>query len=95
MAPRGGGTVGCVVGEAVKPIRVTVFDVGETLVDETSAWSGQADAAGVTRLTLFAVLGAVIERGEHHRNVWRILGVDPPAERFGIRRVDLYPETIP
>jgi hypothetical protein len=45
-------------------IEVVVFDVGETLVDETRAWSEQADAAGVPRLTLFGALGALIERGE-------------------------------
>lgn len=49
-------------------IEIVVFDLGETLVDETRAWSEQADAAGLTRLTLFGALGAHIERGEHHRD---------------------------
>ena len=50
---------------AVLPARIksVVFDVGETLVDETRAWSLMADAAGVSRLTLFAALGALIESG--------------------------------
>jgi hypothetical protein len=42
--------------------RVVVFDVGETLVDETRSWSALADAAGVTALTLFGALGVLIER---------------------------------
>lgn len=73
-------------------IRTVVFDVGETLVDETRAWSQHANAVGVTRLTLFAALGALIERGEDHRHVWRLLGVDPPAHAAQIRREDLYPD---
>ena len=54
-------------------VRVVVFDIGETLVDETGAWSVHADAAGVTRLTLFAALGALIERDEDHHQVWVLL----------------------
>ncbi|MFL5725477.1 MAG: HAD family hydrolase [Chloroflexota bacterium] len=45
------------------PIRAVVFDVGETLVDETRIWSAWADWLGVPRLTFMAVLGALIERG--------------------------------
>lgn len=33
-------------------VRAVVFDVGETLVDETRTWSVLADRVGVTRLTL-------------------------------------------
>jgi hypothetical protein len=46
---------------------VVVFDVGETLVDETRAWSEAADAVGVTALTLFGAFGALIERRADHR----------------------------
>jgi len=77
-----------------RPICVVVFDVGETLVDETRAWSEHADAVGVTRLTLFAALGALIERSEDHRHVWGLLGVDPPPAPAQIRREDLYPDVI-
>jgi len=76
------------------PIRVVVFDVGETLVDESRAWAEHADAVGVTRLTLFAALGALIERGEDHRHVWSLVGVDPPVNAARIRREDLYPDVI-
>ena len=75
--------------------RVVVFDVGETLVDETRAWSQQADAAGVTRLTLFGALGALIERGEDHRGVWSLLGVDRPARSTDLEPRDFYPDAIP
>lgn len=59
-------------------IRAVVFDVGETLVDETRQWGAWADWLGVTRLTFFAALGAVIARGEHHRRVFDLVapGVD-------------------
>lgn len=51
-------------------IRTVVFDVGETLVDETRLWGLWSDWLGVPRLTFFAALGAVIARGEHHRRVF-------------------------
>lgn len=57
-------------------IRTIVFDVGETLFDETRLWSRWADWIGVSRLTFLATLGAVIERGQHHREVFRLLAPD-------------------
>jgi hypothetical protein len=48
-------------------LKAVFFDVGETLIDETRDWGEWADYLGVTRLTLFAALGAVINRGQHHR----------------------------
>jgi len=64
-------------------IRAVVFDVGETLVDETRAWSSWADWLGIPRLTFFAVCGAVIARGiGDHLEPFRILrpGLDLAAE---------------
>lgn len=55
-----------------------MLDVGETLFDGTRAWTRAAQAAGVTPLTLFAALGALIDRGADHRAVWELLGI-PPA----------------
>lgn len=72
-----------------------MFDIGETLIDETRAWSVHAQTAGVTRLTLFATLGALIERGEDHRRVWELLGVDPPTRHIEIVRDDFYPDALP
>jgi FMN phosphatase YigB (HAD superfamily) len=87
-------------------IRAAAFDIGETLVDETRVWSDWADALGVTRLTFFGVLGAVIERGEHHRRVFEIVapGVDVQAmhdarvasgEVLDYVAADLYPDALP
>jgi HAD superfamily hydrolase (TIGR01662 family) len=86
-------------------IRAVVFDVGETLVDETDAWGDWADWLGIPRLTLFAVLGAVIERRGDHREVFEILrpGIDLVAEsrdresagrRPMITPGDLYPDAL-
>ncbi len=88
------------------PITTVVFDIGETLVDETRHWGEWADWLGVPRLTLFAVLGAVISRGEHHRWVFEILrpGFDMAAAeaerraggwRYGFEPQDLYPDAAP
>lgn len=86
-----------VVADLVVPpvVRAMVFDVGETLVDETRAWSALADRVGVTRLALFAALGALIERGEDHRLVWDLLGVDRPPSDGKIEAVDFYPDALP
>jgi FMN phosphatase YigB (HAD superfamily) len=54
-------------------VKAVVFDVGETLVDETRIWGEWADWVGVPRLTFFAALGAVIERGEDHRRVFDLV----------------------
>lgn len=44
-------------------IEAVVFDVGETLIDETRIWGEWADAVEVPRLTFFAALGAIVQRG--------------------------------
>ena len=80
---------------APRPVEAVVFDVGETLVDETRAWTEHAHEVGVTPLTLFAALGALIERGGSHQAVWELLGVQPPARRAEIRAEDLYPDALP
>lgn len=65
------------------PIRAVVFDAGETLLNEARIWSGWARWLGVDDLTLMGVLGAVIERREHHHKVFEILrpGIDLEAAR--------------
>jgi HAD superfamily hydrolase (TIGR01509 family) len=83
-----------------------VFDVGETLVDETRLWEGWADHLGIPRLTLFAALGAFIADGKQHREPitlfrpdidvdleiarYRAAGHQPPV---GLE--DLYPDAVP
>jgi len=87
-------------------LKAVVFDVGETIVDETRAWSAWADWLGIPRLTFLAVCGAVIERGNpDHREPFRIFrpGLDlgeelrkREAAGVGDRITvdDLYPDAI-
>ena len=86
-------------------IRAVVFDVGETLVDETRAWTGWADWLGISRLTFLAVCGAVIERGGDHREPFRIFRPNLRLEEEVAKREaagrpdtisadDLYPDAV-
>ncbi len=78
------------------------LDVGETLIDETRVWSLWADELGVPRLTFLAALGAIIERGGEHREVFPIFGADDWQLRFdaiegaygGFASEDLYPDAL-
>jgi len=90
----------------MRSISAVVFDVGETLVDETEAWGGWADWLGVPRLTLFATLGGVIARDQDHREALRLVrpGIDLESEMsaqdaagrgFAITADDLYPDALP
>jgi HAD superfamily hydrolase (TIGR01662 family) len=76
-------------------IRAVVFDVGETLVDETRAWSEWADWLGVPRLTFLAVCGAVIERGGDHREPFEIFrpGLDL-GEELAKRAAAGFPDRV-
>jgi FMN phosphatase YigB (HAD superfamily) len=87
-------------------IGAVVFDVGETLIDEMRHWGEWADWLGIPRLTFFAVLGAAIERGEHHRTVFERLrpGLDIEAETarreaggwiYRFEPADFYPDALP
>lgn len=86
-------------------VKAVFFDIGETLVDETRWWSDWADWLGVSRLSLVAVLGGVIARGEHHLKTFSIIrpGFDFDAEwarRLEDGYVDLappdfYPDAFP
>jgi HAD superfamily hydrolase (TIGR01509 family) len=74
-------------------VTAVVFDVGETLVDETGMWERAADVAGVPRFTLMGVLGGLAARGEHHDGAWGILGVEHPASTWNGE--DFYPDALP
>ncbi|MCI0581933.1 MAG: HAD family hydrolase [Chloroflexi bacterium] len=87
-------------------IEAVVLDVGETLVDETRPWGEWADWLGIPRLTMFAVLGGMIERGQEHWRAAELLlpGVDLATESARRRAVmgtawmepdDLYPDALP
>jgi len=80
--------------------RWVCLDVGETLVDETRAWSLWADELGIPRLTFLAALGAVIARGGDYRDVFPLVGAPdwrgriPAVEAAygGFQASDLYPD---
>jgi HAD superfamily hydrolase (TIGR01509 family) len=74
-------------------VKAVVFDVGETLVDETGMWERAADAAGVPRFTVMGVLGGMAARGEHHARTWELLGVEPPPSTW--TSDDLYADALP
>ncbi|MDX3073571.1 HAD family hydrolase [Streptomyces sp. NPDC088354] len=87
-------------------IRAVVFDVGETLVDETEIWGSWADWLGVPRHTFSAVFGAMAARGREQGDAFRVFRPDFDGEaeeraraaagrgtRFG--REDLYPDVRP
>jgi FMN phosphatase YigB (HAD superfamily) len=87
-------------------IRLVVFDIGETLVDESRMWGEWADWLGVTRLTFFAALGAVIAARQHHHRAFELVrpGIDLAREREArrahgglprIEKCDLYPDAVP
>ncbi len=75
-------------------MKAVAFDVGETLVDETRMWSDVADAVGIPRFTFFGVLGGLVARGEHHRRVFDVLGVERPSS-YGFAAEDLYADARP
>jgi HAD superfamily hydrolase (TIGR01549 family) len=90
----------------VSRIRAVVFDVGETIVDESREYGTWADWLGVPRHTFSAVFGAVIARGLDYRETFQVLrpGFDLALERerraqsgqaewFGEK--DLYPDARP
>jgi HAD superfamily hydrolase (TIGR01509 family) len=72
-------------------VTAVVFDVGETLADETRMWSEAADEAGVPRFTLMGVLGGLAARGEHHTRVWELVEREPGAGTVFLPE-DLYPD---
>ena len=76
-------------------INAVVFDVGETLVDETREYGTWADWLGVPRHTFSSVFGAVIALGMDYREAFGYFrpGFDLETERA--RRADAgQPETF-
>ena len=63
-------------------VEAVVFDVGETLVDETRNWESVADECGVPRFTLMALVGAMIADGESHLRALELLGIRPSRRSF-------------
>jgi HAD superfamily hydrolase (TIGR01509 family) len=75
-------------------VTAVVFDVGETLVDETAMWSELADAAGVPRFTLFGIVGGLAAREQHWRHAFELLGAAQPSGS-PFARSSLYPDAEP
>ncbi len=79
-------------------VEAVVFDLGETLVDETRHWAMVARYAGVPEFTLAGALGGLIERRESHRSIFGLMqieSVDPNVIGYQIEERDLYPDVIP
>ncbi|GIG67342.1 HAD family hydrolase [Phytomonospora endophytica] len=87
-------------------ITAVVFDVGETLLDDTREFAAWADWIGVPRHTFSAVLGAVTAEGRNNAETFQYFrpGFDLAAERqkredagLGeqISETDLYPDARP
>jgi FMN phosphatase YigB (HAD superfamily) len=91
---------------ALAGVDAVVFDIGETLVDETRTWESWADWLGVPRLTLLGMIGWGVATGALPGEVVRIVrpGVDIRAEQAKRRdagipdaftAADLYPDVVP
>ncbi|TDD65374.1 HAD family hydrolase [Actinomadura rubrisoli] len=83
-----------------------VFDVGETLVDDTREWWAWADWLGVPPHTMSALVGAVTVQGRDNADALRLIrpGLDLAAERRArvaagvgeqITEADLYSDVRP
>jgi HAD superfamily hydrolase (TIGR01549 family) len=91
---------------AASTVRAVVFDVGETVIDETTEYGTWADWLGVPRHTFSAMFGAVIAQGEDYRQTFQHFrsGFDLAIERLQRERAaapedfderDLYPDARP
>ncbi|MEU4828840.1 HAD family hydrolase [Actinomadura sp. NPDC023710] len=83
-----------------------VFDVGETLVDDSREWQGWADWLGVSAHTMSALVGAVTAQGRDNADALRLVrpGLDVGEERRArdaaghaveLVEADLYPDVRP
>ncbi|MFF2556629.1 HAD family hydrolase [Nocardia sp. NPDC058058] len=87
-------------------IKAVVFDVGETLIDETRIWSRWADRLGIPRFALLGVIGGMAATGRPLTDAFELLlpGVDldreqvswatdePESLRNNFDADDLYPD---
>ncbi|MEZ0076173.1 HAD family hydrolase [Planotetraspora sp. GP83] len=71
-------------------VRALVFDVGETLIDETRIWGRWADRLGVPRLTFMGVLGGMAALDRPHGDAFELIrpGIDVEAEIAAWREED-------
>ncbi|WP_327141457.1 HAD family hydrolase [Nocardia sp. NBC_01327] len=87
-------------------IKAVVFDVGETLIDETRIWSRWADRLGIPGFALLGVIGGMAATGRPLTDAFELLlpGVDldreqvswamdePESLRNNFDADDLYPD---
>jgi len=84
-------------------VTAVVFDVGETLLDDSREWGAWADWIGVSRHTFSTVLGAVTSSGRDNAETFQYFrpGFDVTRERRlreeagcgeQIEEGDLYPD---
>lgn len=87
-------------------IRSVVFDIGETLLDDTREFNAWADWLGVPRHTFSALIGIVVAQGRNNAEAFGYVrpGVDLVIERQRreeagrgerIEERDLYPDVRP
>jgi N-acetyl-D-muramate 6-phosphate phosphatase len=87
-------------------IKAVVFDIGETLLDDTREWNAWADWIGIPHHTLSAVVGAVVASGRDNREAFSYFkpGFDIETERQqreaaglgqAITKADLYNDVWP
>ncbi|MGW4242893.1 HAD family hydrolase [Nocardia sp. NPDC004722] len=65
-------------------IKAAVFDVGETLIDETRIWSRWADRLGVPRFAFLGVIGGMAATGRPLTDAFKLVrpGIDVEAEQI-------------
>ncbi|SUD47669.1 Phosphatase yihX [Nocardia otitidiscaviarum] len=87
-------------------IKAVVFDVGETLIDETRIWCRWADRLGVPRFAMLGVIGGMAATGRPLADAFEVLspGIDleeeqiawaaeePDSLRVNFDADDLYPD---
>lgn len=79
-------------------MHTVIFDLGETLVDETRQWQVVARAAGIPAFTLAAMIGAVIERGLEHGEAFAEIGVPRVSMAdtdYAVGVDDFYADALP
>jgi FMN phosphatase YigB (HAD superfamily) len=77
-------------------LRALVFDLGETLLDETELWGSWADALSVPRFTFFAVGGALIGQGEHPSRAVALFGQEATEPSpYVLTPAHLYSDAVP
>ncbi|MGP3963618.1 HAD family hydrolase [Nonomuraea sp. 3N208] len=71
-------------------IKAVVFDVGETLIDETRIWSRWAERLGVSSLVLMGALGGMAALDRPHADAFELIrpGFDLDAEEAAWERDD-------